>query len=98
MVAALEHGTGMVLRQVKVEEKSNEIPAVREISGSLDITGRIIAMDAMHAQHETVHSLLGRDQRRKCSQTVPHSPFGLRPHCDEGRALHFTLEVGPIIP
>ena len=97
MVAAAEHGTGMVLRQVKVEEKSNEIPAVREISGSLDITGRIVAMDAMHAQHETAH-ILGRDQRRKCSQTVPHRSEGVARTENEGRALHFSLEVGPIIP
>ena len=60
MVAAVEHGTGMVLRQVEVENKSNEIPAVRTLSGSLDVTGRIVTMDAMHAQHETARSLLGR--------------------------------------
>ncbi len=39
MVAAVEHGTGMVLRQVEVDAKSNEIPAVRELSGSLDVAG-----------------------------------------------------------
>ncbi|MDE2753730.1 MAG: ISAs1 family transposase [Gemmatimonadota bacterium] len=60
MVAAVEHGTGLVLRQVEVEDKSNEIPAVRALSGSLDVTGRIVTMDAMHAQHETARSLLGR--------------------------------------
>ena len=60
MVAAVEHGTGMVLRQVEVEEKSNETPAVRELSGGLDVTGRIVTMDAMHAQHETARSLLGQ--------------------------------------
>ena len=53
MVAAVEHGTGVVLRQVEVEDKSNEIPAVRALSGTLDVTGRIVTMDAMHARHET---------------------------------------------
>ncbi|MYA88186.1 MAG: ISAs1 family transposase [Boseongicola sp. SB0662_bin_57] len=60
MVAAVEHGTGLVLRQVEVEDRSNEIPAVRALSGSLDVTGRIVTMDAMHARHETARSLLGR--------------------------------------
>ena len=60
MVAAVEHKTGMVLGQVEVDAKSNEIPAVRELSSNLDLTGRIVTMDAMHAQHETARSLLGR--------------------------------------
>ena len=60
MVAAVEHKTGMVLGQVEVDAKSNEIPAVRELSGALDLTGRIVTMDAMHAQHETARRLLGR--------------------------------------
>ena len=60
MVAAVEHKTGMVLGQVEVDAKSNEIPAVRELSGSLDLAGRIVTMDAMHAQHETARCLLGR--------------------------------------
>ena len=60
MVAAVEHKTGMVLGQVEVDAKSNEIPAVRELSSNLDLTGRIVTMDAMHAQHETARCLLGR--------------------------------------
>ena len=60
MVAAVEHRTGVVLGQVEVDSRSNEIPAVRELSGSLDLAGRIVTMDAMHAQHETVRCLLGR--------------------------------------
>ena len=59
MVAAVEHGTGMVLGQVEVGAKSNEIPAVRELSASPDITGRIVTLDAMHVQHETARCLLG---------------------------------------
>ena len=60
MVAAVEHGSGVVLGQVEVDSKSNEIPAVRELSSSLDLAGRIVTMDAMHAQHETARCLLGR--------------------------------------
>ena len=60
MVAAVEHDSGMVLGQVEVDSKSNEIPAVRELSSSLDLAGRIVTVDAMHAQHETARCLLGR--------------------------------------
>ena len=60
MVAALEHQTGMVLGQVEVDSKSNEIPAVRELSSSLDLTGRSVTLDAMHAPHETARCLLER--------------------------------------
>ena len=48
MVAAVD--SGMVLGQVEVDSKSNEI--VRELSSSLDLAGRIVTVDAMHAQHE----------------------------------------------
>ena len=60
MVAAVEHGTGMVLGQVEVDSKSNEIPAVRELSNALDLAGRIVTVDAMHAQHETARCLIER--------------------------------------
>ena len=60
MVAAVEHGSGVVLGQVEVDSKSNEIPAVRELSSGLDLTGRTVTVDAMHAQHETARCLLGR--------------------------------------
>ncbi len=59
-VAAVEHGTGMVLGQVEVDAKSHEIPAVRDLAGSIHVTGRIVTLDAMHAQHETARRLLER--------------------------------------
>ena len=60
LVAAVEHKTGIVLGQVEVDAESNEIPAVRELSSRLDLAGRVVTLDAMHAQHETVRGLLGR--------------------------------------
>ena len=58
MVAAVEHVTGLILGQVEVDSKSNEIPAVRELSNGLDLAGRIVTVDAMHAQHDTARCLL----------------------------------------
>ena len=44
MVATVEHVTCLVLAQVEVDSKSNEIPAVRELSSGLDLTGRIVTV------------------------------------------------------
>ena len=58
MVAAVEHGTGLVLGQVQVGDKTNEIPAVRELTRALGLEGRVVTLDAMHAQHETARALV----------------------------------------
>jgi len=60
MVAAAGHGTGLVLRQAGVGDRSNGIPAVRALSGSPGVTGRTVTMDATRARHGTVRSLPGR--------------------------------------
>jgi predicted transposase YbfD/YdcC len=61
LVAALAHGIGAVLGQVAVEEKSNEIPAVRELLKAFaDLAGVVLTIDAMHTQHDTAQLILGR--------------------------------------
>ncbi len=48
LVAALAHGTGTVLGQVAVEDKSNEIPAVRELLRAFaDLAGAVFTTDAL---------------------------------------------------
>lgn len=41
-----------------VADKTNEITAVRQLVGRIDLEGRLIEMDAMHTQDETVQALL----------------------------------------
>ena len=61
LVAALAHGIGAVLGQVAVDDKSNEIPAVRELLKAFaDLTGVVVTIDAMHTQHDTAQLILGR--------------------------------------
>jgi predicted transposase YbfD/YdcC len=61
LVAALAHGIGAVLGQVAVDAKSNEIPAVRELLKAFaDLTGAVLTMDALHAQHDTAQAVLAR--------------------------------------
>lgn len=58
MVAAVEHGSGLVLGQVRVDSKSNEIPAARELARRLDLAGRVVTLDAIHAQQDTARCLV----------------------------------------
>src|SRR5271169_4743023 len=61
LVAALAHGIGTVLGQVAVDEKSNEIPAVRELLKAFtDLAGAVFTIDAMHTQHDTAQAILSR--------------------------------------
>jgi predicted transposase YbfD/YdcC len=49
---------GITLAGRKVADKSNEIPAVRELIGMLEVEGCIIVADALHCQKETA-ALIG---------------------------------------
>ena len=50
--------TGISLGQVTVDNKSNEIPAVRELTDMLDIKGAVLTMDALHCQKDTVERVI----------------------------------------
>ncbi len=58
LVAAVEHGSGLVLGQVQVGDRTNEIPAARELTRALDLRGRTVTLHALHAQHETARALV----------------------------------------
>jgi predicted transposase YbfD/YdcC len=61
LVAALAHGIGAVLGQVAVEEKSNEIPAVRDLLKAFaSLASAVITIDAMHTQSDTAQVILAR--------------------------------------
>lgn len=50
--------TGISLLQKTVENKTNEIPAVKELVDMLDVKGMIITADAMHCQKETAERIV----------------------------------------
>lgn len=50
--------TGISLGQITVEDKSNEIPAVRMLIDILDVKDVIITADAMHCQKETAERII----------------------------------------
>ncbi len=45
------------LGQWAVDDKSNEIPAVRKLLELLDLEGAVVTVDAMHCQKETAQSI-----------------------------------------
>jgi hypothetical protein len=60
LVAALAHGIGAVLGQVAVTEKSNEIPAARDLLNAFaGLAHCVITLDAMHTQADTAQVILG---------------------------------------
>ena len=58
LVAAIEHGSGLVRGQLEIDSKTNEIPAVRELADAVEISGCTVTVDALHAQHKTARHLL----------------------------------------
>jgi predicted transposase YbfD/YdcC len=60
LVAALDQSAGAVLGQLAVASKSNEIPALRDLLTSMNITDAVISADAMHCQRDTANHITGR--------------------------------------
>jgi len=60
LLAALDHTLGVVLGQVQVALKSNEIPALRTLLEVFDLVGAVITADAMHTQTTTAAYITGR--------------------------------------
>jgi predicted transposase YbfD/YdcC len=61
LIAAFGHGAGVVLGQIAVDEKSNEIPAARTLLGQLELDGAVVTLDAMHTQTATTITGAGGD-------------------------------------
>jgi predicted transposase YbfD/YdcC len=50
LLAALDHRHGVVLGQVDVEAKTNEIPMFAALLDRIDLAGAVVTADALHAQ------------------------------------------------
>jgi hypothetical protein len=60
VLSAFAAGSSLVLAHIEIDEKSNEIPAVRKLLEELDVAGHIVTCDAMHCQKKP-----SRPQRRR---------------------------------
>jgi predicted transposase YbfD/YdcC len=61
LLAALDHTTGLVLAQLDVQEKTNEITCFQPLLQAVaDLADVVVTSDAMHTQREHATYLLGR--------------------------------------
>jgi predicted transposase YbfD/YdcC len=60
LLAALDHAHGVVLGQVEVSAKTNEIPLFTTLLDRIDLGGAVVTADAMHAQRGHAEYLTGR--------------------------------------
>jgi hypothetical protein len=58
LLGAITHGSGLVVAQEKVDEKSNEIPGAKRLLADLDLEGRTVTADAMHTQRDLARFLV----------------------------------------
>lgn len=58
LVSIVQHGSGVVLAQQEVGEKTNEIPAVPQLLAGRDLTGTVITFDAMNTQRSTAQCII----------------------------------------
>jgi len=57
-ITAFATDTRLVLRQMSVGEKSNEIPAVPVLLQLLELEGAVVTLDAMHCQTQTAKAIV----------------------------------------
>ena len=60
MVSAWASANRLVLGQVKVDERSNEITAIPELLDTLDVSGCTVTVDAMGCQKEIASKIINR--------------------------------------
>jgi hypothetical protein len=58
ILSAVSHGLGLTLGQKAVDDKSNEIPATKELLHGLLLEGRVVTMDALLTQKEIASIIL----------------------------------------
>ena len=61
MVSAWAHHNSLVLGQVKVDDKSNEITAIPKLLSRLDIAGAIVTIDAMGCQKKIARQIIQQE-------------------------------------
>jgi len=57
-----KHQQGTTIAQVKINNKSNEIPSVPPLLEPLDIKDRVVTLDALHTQKKTAKYLVEEKQ------------------------------------
>jgi predicted transposase YbfD/YdcC len=85
MVSAWGRENGLVLRQIKVDEKSNEITAIPQLLRTLELAECIVTIDAMGTQKE-----IAREIREADAKNFARAARG---HWAVENSLHWSLDV-----
>ena len=60
LVAAIGHGSGVVLGQRQVADKRGEGTVIADLLGGLDATGMVLSLDALHTTKKTARLITGK--------------------------------------
>lgn len=60
LLAALDQASGVVLGQVAVGAKTNEIPLITDLLAAFDLTDVVVTADALHCHRATAEYIVGR--------------------------------------
>ena len=60
LLSALSHGAGLVLGQVDVDAKTNEVPMLPRLLANINIVGAVITADALHGVRDHATYLVER--------------------------------------
>jgi predicted transposase YbfD/YdcC len=71
LLSVVTHHLRTTLRSVPIEEKSNEIPAIKPLLEGMSIEGSLLTADAMHCQQETARLITL--ERSTIDLTLPKS-------------------------
>ncbi len=58
LLSAFSHRIGLTLKQLGVEDKTNEIGAMPDLLAGLLVEGRVFTMDALHTQRDTAQTIV----------------------------------------
>ena len=58
LLSAVVHGSGVVVAQMRVSDKTNEIPCVKPLLADLNIKGAVVTADALHTQTKTARYIV----------------------------------------
>lgn len=61
LLAGLCQRTGTIVAQIGIDAKTSEVPGLRKLLATLDITDAIITADAAHCCRETAHAVIDAD-------------------------------------
>ncbi len=90
-VSAWAHQNNLVLGQVKVDDKSNEVTAIPKLLAQLDLTGTVVTIDAMGCQ--TVIAQQSIDQKGDYVLSLKGNQGNLH----EDVAAWFTSKLAPAV-